>query len=116
VAELEGNVEKIWMLGNFLTWDCQRFEQKGLLSEYCDTGLLKQNFANTEYVFWILQHSTFLSELCDTGPLLEQTEDSIPQTMRQRTHICQNFPTQDRLVRALRLKSCLPEFVTKDVF
>jgi len=40
VAELEGNVEKIWMLATFLTWACQRFEQKGVLSEYCDTGLL----------------------------------------------------------------------------
>ena len=30
VAELEGNVETFWMLENFLTWDCQRFEQKGL--------------------------------------------------------------------------------------
>jgi len=41
VAELEGNVEKIWMLGNFLTCGCQGFEQKGLLSEYSDTGLLR---------------------------------------------------------------------------
>ena len=50
---------------------CQRFEQKGLLSEYCETGLLKQKFVNTESVFCTLQHSTFLSKLCDTGTLLE---------------------------------------------
>ena len=41
VAELEGNVENIWMLGNLLMCGCQGFEQKGLLSEYCDTGLLR---------------------------------------------------------------------------
>jgi len=26
VAELEGNVETVWMLGKFLTWACQTFE------------------------------------------------------------------------------------------
>jgi len=41
VAELEGNVENIWMLGKFLTWACQRFEQKVLFSEYCEGELLR---------------------------------------------------------------------------
>ena len=30
VAELEGNVEKIWMLWTFLMWDCHKFKKKGL--------------------------------------------------------------------------------------
>jgi hypothetical protein len=59
VADLEGNVETVWMLGNFLKCGYQIFEQKGLLSEHCDTGLLKQTFGNTESVFCILQHSNF---------------------------------------------------------
>jgi hypothetical protein len=37
VAELEGNVEMVRMLGRFLTWACQTFEQKGLFLEYCDS-------------------------------------------------------------------------------
>ena len=109
VAELEGNVHKNSMLGKFLTCGGQRFEQKGLLSEYWDTGLLKQNCVNKESVFRILQHSTFMAELCDTEPLLEQREDSLPQTMRQTTRICHNNATQDSLVRALLLKSCFSE-------
>jgi hypothetical protein len=59
VAELEGNVETIWMLGNFVTCDCQTFVQKGLLSEYCDRGLLR--------AVWHRNTRTLL-ELCNLRP------------------------------------------------
>jgi hypothetical protein len=81
VAELEGNVETVWMHGSFLKCRCQRFKQKGLLSQYCDTGLLKQTFANSDFFlnflfyfilfFFILKHNTFRWELYDKEPLLE---------------------------------------------
>jgi hypothetical protein len=72
--------------GTFLTWACQRSEQKGLLSEYCETGLLKQKFEKTEPLFYTLQHSTFPSELCDTGHQLE---------LRDGRFASPNYATED---------------------
>jgi hypothetical protein len=79
VAELEGNAETTRMLAIFLRWACQKFKKYDLLSEYCDTRLLKQNFANTKSV----------SGLCNT------------------VSFCENCVTQDPLFRTLLLKSCL---------
>ena len=50
VAELEGNVETIWMFWTFLKWNYQWFKEKGL-------------FLIT------VRHRACLSELCDREPL-----------------------------------------------
>jgi hypothetical protein len=89
VAELEGNVQKIWILGNFRTWVCHRFEQKSVLSEYCDTGLLRAvwrrntllelcnlrpaclNFAIMDLFCRKLRHGTYISDLCHTRPVCQ---------------------------------------------
>jgi hypothetical protein len=46
VAEIEGNVEMVWMLWTFLTWACHKFKENGLY-------------------FITLRHGICLSELCD---------------------------------------------------
>jgi hypothetical protein len=50
VAELEGNVETVWMFGTFLTWACQTFREKSQL-------------------FITLRHRTCWSELCERETL-----------------------------------------------
>jgi hypothetical protein len=60
------------MLAACLTWACQKFEHKGLLSEDCDTELLR-TLQIQNLFFKTMLHRTSLSELCDTGPYCQSS-------------------------------------------
>ena len=101
---------KIWMLGNFLTSACQRFEQKGVLSVDCYTELLRAvwhmdtllefcslrpaclNLAIMDLFFGNLRTGTYTSDLWHTWPVC-QIFFVRPSCLR--VHSCQTFVTHD---------------------
>ena len=83
VAELEGNVETIGMLGNFVTWDCQTFKKKGAVFHNFATQdlFVRTVWQRTSY----LDHCAFnicLSQIYDIGPILSKFRDTRPILQR----------------------------------
>ena len=69
VAELEGNVETIWIFGNFLTWNCQSFRKSPVFHNCATQGLFVRIVWQRTSLLDLRYVNTCLSQLCDYGPI-----------------------------------------------